>query len=120
MKRLLLLSTFLLSACGKPEDDSDLKAAFAASSLKDPSSVQLRNVKENDQVICGEYNSKNSYGAYSGFSPFVFTRSIKFLWLVDGDKPIAFKGTGAKCPNAEQLGFYASGTGSARNDAEMN
>lgn len=105
MKRALFLSALLLAACGKPEDDRDLKAAFAASALKDPSSVQLRNVQENDEVICGEYNSKNSYGAYSGFEPFVFQRQIKDLWLGESDNEYSRSAFWKHCPNAKELGL---------------
>jgi hypothetical protein len=105
MNRAVLLSSFLLAACGKPEDDGDLKAAFAASALKDPSSVQLRNVEANKEVICGEYNSKNSYGAYSGFEPFVFDRLIKDLWLGDSDNPYSRSAFWKQCPNAKELGL---------------
>lgn len=108
MKRVFLLTAFLLAACGKPEDDGDLKAAFAASALKDPSSVQLRNVQANDEVICGEYNSKNSYGAYGGFEPFVFNRSIKDLWLGDHDNAYSSSAFWKECPNAKELGLNDS------------
>ena len=118
MKRALLFGALLLAACGKPEDDSDLKAAFAASALKDPSSVQLRNVQANTDVICGEYNSKNSYGAYSGFEPFVFQRSIKDLWLGDSDNTYSHSAFWKDCPNAAQLGLAADDTD--MNATDMN
>jgi len=108
MWRALLLGALLLAACNKPEDDGDLKAAFAASALKDPSSVQLRNVQANDRVICGEYNSKNSYGAYSGYQPFVFNRLIKDLWLGDSDNEYSHSAFWKECPNAEELGLAAT------------
>lgn len=43
--------------------------------MKDPSSVQYRGVRSfvtsgNQRIICGEYNAKNSFGAYTGFKPF--------------------------------------------------
>jgi hypothetical protein len=110
MKRALLFSAFLLASCAKPEDDSDLRAAFAASALKDPSSVQLRNVKENKDVICGEYNSKNSYGAYGGYEPFVFQRLIKDLWLGDSDNEYSHSAFWKDCPNAAELGLNSDST----------
>ena len=118
MERALLLGALLLAACGKPEDNSDLKAAFAASALKDPSSVELRNVQANSEVICGEYNSKNSYGAYAGFEPFVFQRSIKDLWLGDRDDTYSHSAFWKECPNAAELGLNASDT--AMNAFDMN
>jgi hypothetical protein len=43
--------------------------------MKDPSSVQFRNVSYRAtgtlEVVCGEYNAKNSYGGYVGFKIFV-------------------------------------------------
>ena len=46
-----------------------------ADSLKDPDSVKFRNVKKSDRTgaVCGEFNAKNSFGAYVGFSPFGVT-----------------------------------------------
>lgn len=105
MRRALLLSALLLASCGKPEDDSALKAAFAGSALKDPSSVQLRNVQANAEVICGEFNSKNSYGAYGGFEPFVFKRNIKDLWLGDSDNHYSYSAFWKECPNQLELGL---------------
>jgi hypothetical protein len=120
MKRVLLLSAFLLAACGKPEDDGALKAAFAASALKDPSSVQFRNVKANSEVICGEYNSKNSYGAYSGFEPFVFKRSINDLWLGDGDNSYSSSAFWKECPNAAELSLSGGPSAADMNATDTN
>ena len=46
------------------------------SSLKDPFSVQFRGVETQleDSLYCGELNSKNSYGAYSGWSKFAIKK----------------------------------------------
>lgn len=38
---------------------------------KDPDSVQLRNVNTTQIATCGEYNAKNSFGAYPGYKRFV-------------------------------------------------
>lgn len=47
--------------------------------MKDPRSVELRNLKSYivtgpvdgaQKVLCGEYNAKNSFGAYTGFHTF--------------------------------------------------
>ena len=73
MNKLLLILTLPLAlyACnGKNVSNAKKSLEY---SLKDPSSVEYRNVRETtDQVVCGEYNSKNSYGAYAGFSNFVY------------------------------------------------
>ena len=43
--------------------------------LKDPDSAKFRNVRfvkyNNQIVVCGEVNAKNSYGGYVGFSEFI-------------------------------------------------
>ena len=43
--------------------------------LKDSESARFRNVRvgtgEHKDVICGDVNSKNSYGAYAGFTGFM-------------------------------------------------
>lgn len=38
---------------------------------KDPESVQFREVTVTPKMVCGQYNAKNSYGAYAGFKRFV-------------------------------------------------
>lgn len=45
--------------------------------MKDPSSTQFKNLREikntlNTMSLCGEVNSKNSYGGYVGFKPFSY------------------------------------------------
>jgi hypothetical protein len=47
----------------------------AAAQMKDPGSVQFRNLKAvinggNEEGLCGEMNGKNSYGGYVGFTQF--------------------------------------------------
>lgn len=43
--------------------------------MKDPASVQFRNVKQvkykSGMLLCGEFNAKNGYGAYTGYQPFI-------------------------------------------------
>jgi len=39
--------------------------------LKDPSSARFRNVRLTAYAVCGEVNSKNSFGAMTGFIPFM-------------------------------------------------
>jgi hypothetical protein len=38
---------------------------------KDSESVQFREVIVTPKVVCGQYNAKNSYGAYAGFQRFI-------------------------------------------------
>jgi hypothetical protein len=60
--------------------------------LKDPSSVQFRNLfvvkkpfKSDDgktyqlYALCGELNAKNSYGGYAGFRRFTATTDVAFI-----------------------------------------
>ena len=48
------------------------KRALVIVDLKDPSSVQFRNERmSKSEWLCGEINSKNSYGAYTGFKRFI-------------------------------------------------
>lgn len=53
--------------------------------LKDPYSVKFKDVEirelsddefDNFRVLCGEYNAKNSYGAFTGYKPFVASGSV--------------------------------------------
>ncbi len=60
----------------KTDDEIIAKATeMAKNRLKDPFSAQFRHlsvVRKPDQVyVCGEVNSKNSYGAYGGFTSFI-------------------------------------------------
>lgn len=82
MKRIsvVALATLALAGCTNPAT-SAAKAAVMAS-LKDPSSVQWRNVrtktttdswgKKKPTAVCGEYNAKNGFGGYNGFKDFVY------------------------------------------------
>jgi len=84
MKTIWLSLALALAACDSaPEDDPALRQAFSEV-LKDPSSIQFENVGGDEAIICGRYNSKNSYGAYSGFRIFAFDRATEELWLEDG------------------------------------
>jgi len=51
--------------------------------LRDPGSAQLRNVRvratSGTRVVCGEVNSKNGFGGYSGFQRYVGAGSAVFL-----------------------------------------
>ena len=56
--------------------DSAIKEAQEAvkRDLKDPESTQFRDVRRcsSGKGVEGDYNSKNSYGAYVGFKPFIY------------------------------------------------
>jgi hypothetical protein len=85
---LHLLMVLALFGCKSQEDlDSerdqriiaDAEAAVRKNAL-DPAAVQFRDEKVSlyvpegktgtRRVVCGEYNGKNAYGAYTGFKPF--------------------------------------------------
>ena len=78
-KKLCALSLCILSMYGCGEQSEESKAAmkeirmqrmareFVSSSLKDPESAQF----QNQHGICGEVNSKNSFGAYTGYQSFI-------------------------------------------------
>ena len=55
--------------------------------LKDPSSAQFRNVfvSENGHYVCGEVNSKNGFGGYTGFKHFVVTGTDTSHQLSEAD-----------------------------------
>lgn len=76
---LILLVLLALSslAAASPEDDRAFEAAkkAAAYNMKDPASAQFRNMRyggHNKIVVCGEINAKNGFGAYAGFTPFMY------------------------------------------------
>lgn len=54
----------------KKDDDVNKAKAAVGSSLKDPMSVQWRDLSINGDYLCGELNAKNSYGGYGGFTKF--------------------------------------------------
>lgn len=80
-KLIMLLPVFLLlAACGQSEADKASSKAemaeirsqrvareFVSGVLKDPESAEFRNQKG----LCGEVNSKNSFGGYVGFKRFI-------------------------------------------------
>ena len=65
-------ASFLQSKTEKELTDASLDAA--KNQMKDPGSVQFRNVRlvshPNGKLICGEINAKNTYGGYVGFRLF--------------------------------------------------
>lgn len=88
---------FLLHGCGEQSPES--KAAmteirmqrmareFVSADLKDPQSAEFRNQKG----FCGEVNSKNSFGGYTGFQSFIAgSRELVVLQRDSGIKPSEF------------------------------
>ena len=73
----LLLAAIPFAAGASEQEEAAVMAAVAAL-MKDPDSVQFRNVQTvvyNTEVgrsayVCGEFNAKNSYGGYVGYRRF--------------------------------------------------
>lgn len=62
-----LLALPVISGCNP---DAAIEAEVKQN-LKDPDSAQFRNIKRfPDDVVCGEVNSRNSFGGYAGYQPF--------------------------------------------------
>ncbi len=67
-KILLFLCFAILSGCSPISEERKL----VVNRLKDPESTKFRNEKRyKNGYVCGEFNSKNSYGAYTGYSRYV-------------------------------------------------
>lgn len=90
MKNILIvgIAGLLMVGCGKKEPTEaelnsfrELKAQESVMALlKDPSSAEFRNMNG----MCGEVNSKNSFGAYTGFVRFIGTPDIT---VIEGENP---------------------------------
>lgn len=88
MVMVIISSLLFLTAC-KPTEEKAIELAKSEIShdMKDPLSTQFRDVvskkvgeKDDGSIamlVCGEVNSKNSFGAYSGYSPFVIALTMK-------------------------------------------
>ncbi len=87
INKILLIMFFAISNASAQDqvDTPVIKAAKDAISkdMKDPNSTQFRDIKQYKygtfDVVCGEVNAKNSYGAYTGFKPFVVIDKAPFL-----------------------------------------
>lgn len=106
------LALLCLAAC-----NSDERAAqsLVASRMKDPASVQFRNVTSHvDGYVCGELNARNGYGAYAGFQHFVVTTATHQAAIDGADTAIyptvyLVECTPAKKITAEDLALAALG-----------
>lgn len=86
MRKLLAvgccLAVGLLAGCNKEKSAEELLIESAqqtiALQLKDPQSVQFRNMKgsERAKMVCGELNAKNGMGGYVGFKRFMVGGAI--------------------------------------------
>ena len=54
---------------------TNIAKATLANQMRDPGSTRFRGLyvsrSSGEPILCGEFNSKNGYGAYAGFQPFV-------------------------------------------------
>lgn len=63
-----------LAGCLKDKEIDNAESKIR-STMKDPESTKFESVKNyGNGVICGNYNSKNSYGAYTGYKGFILTK----------------------------------------------
>ena len=67
---ICLFTCALVLGCGQQASDA---YRVIESQVKDPQNVQYREVRTyNGGVVCGQFNAKNSFGAYVGFMQFVY------------------------------------------------
>lgn len=72
-----LLTSMWLIGCGQEGQLITEATAAFSKRLKDPSSLQLRNmIAADNQTLCGEFNSKNANGGYVGFTTFIYSRGV--------------------------------------------
>lgn len=81
MRAAVLLAGVLIATPAVAQYDKFVREAkgIAAAELKDPDSAKFRNLfvskYEDELVLCGEMNAKNSFGAYTGYKPFMTAKS---------------------------------------------
>lgn len=90
MKKYVIIVFAVAAGCSSEISESEKEGRYILSrkteirgSLKDPSSAEFRNVfvsrKGGAPVVCGEVNSKNSFGGYVGFQRFVSFGTINVI-----------------------------------------
>ena len=84
VRYLVVAALAVLSACsGEPEVVSNAKDSVTYAA-KDPQSVQFRGVRvcpAREDMAVGAFNAKNSFGAYGGFTDFIYDRGV--LTVID-------------------------------------
>ncbi len=71
----ILCAISFLSGCDS-KNIYDAKSAVE-DKMKDPDSVKFQNIEEfSEDIVCGEYNAKNGYGAYGGYESFISKNGI--------------------------------------------
>ena len=85
MHWLLIVMALAIAGPGTADLESRARAAMIKK-LKDPRSAEFIELRERQTekatFICGQVNSKNSFGAYIGFTPFAIHENVS-VTLVD-------------------------------------
>lgn len=97
---VILVAAVVPAAATTPEASLMAKAKqIIARRLIDPASLQMRNAHvvsasvngAQQTILCGEYNSKNRFGGYTGFANFIFDPTLmKGVLSVNGDLKLDF------------------------------
>lgn len=96
---IALTLTVGLTGCGGPVEATKKEVLGM---LKDPDSAKFRKVEVKDhhwkspdgkyfveiKAVCGEVNSKNGFGGYAGFSPFVKVLASNVNGVQGEEKPV--------------------------------
>jgi hypothetical protein len=72
--RVAIVAVLLLAGCAKMQVERDVAAV-----LKDPASAQFGKITIRNEVACGEVNSKNGFGAYTGMTPFMVKGGLLYI-----------------------------------------
>lgn len=88
-KALLILLSISISACGfglKHEAENAVREV-----AKDPDSVLFKDLVvgkiNNKDAVCGFFNAKNGFGAYTGYKKFVYSKQLKEVFIIPEEKP---------------------------------
>jgi len=84
----LIVLILFISPANAFEHEMQLRHEF-----KDPDSVEFEEIKvypstKGTTSVCGRLNGKNSYGAYTGYTKFVYFPDLKIVML-EKDFPLA-------------------------------
>jgi hypothetical protein len=70
MKKMVLAALLLSGCASADQKEADAVKATVAAKMKDPDSAKFSGLKFRLATLCGEVNSKNSFGAYAGAERF--------------------------------------------------
>jgi len=107
LNRTLLAIFVFASLYAEAADFTKLGTAAVLNVLKDPESARFKATFVNNRNYCGEVNSKNSYGGYTGFKRFIALSSVVATIEDSDDKDGLFDDLWRKhCYTALQLKAY--------------